>query len=352
MNFFFCNRCNKKYEDNILYLNSTEIMNKNKDINYNYSDSNIINQADTTEKYLQINNQNLYDINIKDLEEQEDSEDSFKIIDYPYTKQNKVKPTKIKPKNFNINKNKYNDNELSERYVLDKIYYLENNKNSKKLINNNNKITNIKYKLKSNKNNNKLNANHNSIEKKDTITDPSNLALFSLIYDINKVKINPTKNKNKNNINKYIKDIQEDINTIENDNFFMINKIKENKKLKPQSSFQNRNRTQKNDNIKFQNKNNLTNKSNINNSLKKKCNEYGNYIAKKKNILKNKVISNNNNFEVGNSKNKFSKSNSTNLFVKKKNKLNNKIENEINKNIFNTQCGNKNKFIFKNILQL
>ena len=128
----------------------------------------------------------------------------------------------------------------------------------------------------------------------------------------------------------------------------MINKIKENKKLKPQSSFQNRNRTQKNDNIKFQNKNNLTNKSNINNSLKKKCNEYGNYIAKKKNILKNKVISNNNNFEVGNSKNKFSKSNSTNLFVKKKNKLNNKIENEINKNIFNTQCGNKNKFIFKN----
>lgn len=141
MNFFFCNRCNKKYEDNILYLNSTEIMNKNKDINYNYSDSNIINQADTTEKYLQINNQNLYDINIKDLEEEEDSEDSFKIIDYPYTKQNKVKPTKIKPKNFNINKNKYNDNELSERYVLDKIYYLENNKNSKKLINNNNKIT-------------------------------------------------------------------------------------------------------------------------------------------------------------------------------------------------------------------
>ena len=321
MNFLLCNRCKKRSDDNIFNLNNINNNNynelskkrKNNLSNATNIDNNIINQADTSEKFQPMDylkNSDEINMNIKDLEE--DSDDGLKIIEYPYKQtnvKNEINEDKIKPKEFINNESKFNENFFDEKNII---------KN----------ITNIKYQIKTNN-------NKNNIEKKDTIFDPSNLALSNLIFDINKKSFDRNGSGCQKNNKKFLKEKQE-INSIQNIKYFITNK---------------------NDNCKNKNKINIKKKENIirknnknlyinhikseNNFGRVKENEYSNNIKKKKNILKNKIISNKNlyinnlsisNLIINSKKNNFTKSYSFNYFENGNNNNMNKYRNETTNN--------------------
>ena len=253
MNLLLCNRCKKNSDDNILSLNSSEtlkINNKQKSNNDNINIINQINQTDTSDKFLPFE-----DLNINDLE---DDDDDLKIIEYPYKqieKKVKLNTNKLMLKEFTNNRSKFskndseNDNEnyLVERDIINRLNYICKNNNS-------NKAKNLKSKIS-----NKI------IDKKDTLTDPSNLALSSLINDINKI------NKKKHNI--------------------LINKTETKEKEKEEIN-STENKSYYNNFNKGNNKStNKTEKSKYSRKVKRM--EYSKNLINKKKLLKNKDISNN-----------------------------------------------------------
>lgn len=301
MNFFLCNRCNKNSDENIFNFNHEEIILKDSNHYYTNIDNNfnMICQTNTSEKFP--------DININNLED--DDDDDLKIIEYPYKlreEKDSINENKLKPKEFKKNKSKFNDNNnvsknndnyLIEKDIINKLNYIDKNKDSSKL-------KNFKYLIIPKNNNN--NANDRVIEKKDTLTDPSNLALSSLMFEINKT------NKNKSKLNK-IEEKQE-INSSQNETNY--NNIDKNK---------NGNKISNNHNKKYK----FTRK------VQRK--DYPNNIIKKRNILKiNNIYNNNmynNNLKLLNlytqSKRKIPKSNSFNYSqTDKKNSI--KVRTEIN----------------------
>lgn len=301
MNFFLCNRCNKNSDENIFNFNHEEIILKDSNHYYTNIDNNfnMICQTNTSEKFP--------DININNLED--DDDDDLKIIEYPYKlreEKDSINENKLKPKEFKKNKSKFNDNNnvsnnndnyLIEKDIINKLNYIDKNKDSSKL-------KNFKYLIIPKNNNN--NANDRVIEKKDTLTDPSNLALSSLMFEINKT------NKNKSKLNK-IEEKQE-INSTQNETNY--NNIDKNK---------NGNKILNNHNKKYK----FTRK------VQRK--DYPNNIIKKRNILKiNNIYNNNmynNNLKLLNlythSKKKIPKSNSFNYSqTDKKNSI--KVRTEIN----------------------
>ena len=306
MNFLLCNRCKKRSEDNILNLNNNNYPDLSQKRNHNYSketniDNNIINQADTSEKFQPMDylkNSEDINMNIKDLEE--DSDDDLKIIEYPYKQINAKNKTnledKIKPKEFKNNKSKFNDNFFDEKNILNKLSDIAN-------------IVNVKYQIKT-----KANKNKNNIEKKDTYIDPSNLALSNLFFDINKKGLD----RNKSGIQK-------------NKNIINVIKKENNKKKSNKNTYSNY--------IKSENNYNRVKKS-----------EYSNNIKKKKNILKNRIISNKNlyinnlsisNLIINSKKKNFTKSYSFNNFESANNNNMNKYRNETTNNILkNNKKGN------------
>ena len=336
MNFLLCNRCKKRSEDNIFNLNSNnynELSQKRKHINSKETniDNNIINQADTSEKFQPMDylkNSDEINMNIKDLEE--DSDDDLKIIEYPYKQLNIKKKSnlenKLRQKEFKNNKSKFNDNFFDEQNILNKLSDIAS-------------ITNIKYQIKP-KDNKK-----NIIEKKDTFIDPSNLALTNLFFDINKISLDRNKSgyHQKNNNNKNNKQKEEENNSGQNIKYFINNK----------------NEQSKNKNIinvvKKENHKKKSNKNICSNYIKSennrvKISEYSNIIKKKKNILKNRIISNKNlyinnlsisNLIINSKKNNFTKSYSFNSFENANNNNINKYRNETANNILkNNKKGN------------
>ena len=302
MNFFLCNRCNKNSDENIFNFNHEEIILKDSNHYYTNIDNNfnMICQTNTSEKFP--------DININNLED--DDDDDLKIIEYPYKlreeKDSTINENKLKPKEFKKNKSKFNDNNnvsknndnyLIEKDIINKLNYIDKNKDSGKL-------KNFKYLIIPKNNNN--NANDRVIEKKDTLTDPSNLALSSLMFEINKT------NKNKSKLNK-IEEKQE-INSTQNEiNYNNIDKNKNGNKIS----------------------NNHNKKYKFTRKVPRK--DYPNNIIKKRNILKiNNIYNNNmynNNLKLLNlythSKKKIPKSNSFNYSqTDKKNSI--KVRTEIN----------------------
>jgi hypothetical protein len=301
MNFFLCNRCNKNSDENIFNFNHEEIILKDSNHYYTNIDNNfnMICQTNTSEKFP--------DININNLED--DDDDDLKIIEYPYKlreEKDSINENKLKPKEFKKNKSKFNDNNnvsknndnyLIEKDIINKLNYIDKNKDSSKL-------KNFKYLIIPKNNNN--NANDRVIEKKDTLTDPSNLALSSLMFEINKT------NKNKSKLNK-IEEKQE-INSTQNEiNYNNIDKNKNGNKIS----------------------NNHNKKYKFTRKVPRK--DYPNNIIKKRNILKiNNIYNNNmynNNLKLLNlythSKKKIPKSNSFNYSqTDKKNSI--KVRTEIN----------------------
>ena len=301
MNFFLCNRCNKNSDGNIFNFNHEEIILKDSNHYYTNIDNNfnMICQTNTSEKFP--------DININNLED--DDDDDLKIIEYPYKlreEKDSINENKLKPKEFKKNKSKFNDNNnvsknndnyLIEKDIINKLNYIDKNKDSSKL-------KNFKYLIIPKNNNN--NANDRVIEKKDTLTDPSNLALSSLMFEINKT------NKNKSKLNK-IEEKQE-INSTQNEiNYNNIDKNKNGNKIS----------------------NNHNKKYKFTRKVPRK--DYPNNIIKKRNILKiNNIYNNNmynNNLKLLNlythSKKKIPKSNSFNYSqTDKKNSI--KVRTEIN----------------------
>ena len=301
MNFFLCNRCNKNSDENIFNFNHEEIILKDSNHYYTNIDNNfnMICQTNTSEKFP--------DININNLED--DDDDDLKIIEYPYKlreEKDSINENKLKPKEFKKNKSKFNDNNnvsknndnyLIEKDIINKLNYIDKNKDSGKL-------KNFKYLIIPKNNNN--NANDRVIEKKDTLTDPSNLALSSLMFEINKT------NKNKSKLNK-IEEKQE-INSTQNEiNYNNIDKNKNGNKIS----------------------NNHNKKYKFTRKVPRK--DYPNNIIKKRNILKiNNIYNNNmynNNLKLLNlythSKKKIPKSNSFNYSqTDKKNSI--KVRTEIN----------------------
>jgi hypothetical protein len=194
------------------------------------------------------------------------------------------------------------------------------------------------------------------------MTDPANLALSSLIKDINR-KISP---KNEPiNIEKIEKEediitindeIEEKIVSLKNKN--NNNNNKSEKKIMPKKEINNNKKIIKKENTKNQKKNmikkNKKSFNNVNNnkiyenliskiSQKKiknrKVSEYNNNIMKKKNILKNKsIFTNNTNFGINSlclsTKKQFPKSYSFNCFNSEK---------KINETNFNKKGGNTNE---------
>ena len=269
MNFFLCNKCKKRSEDNIINLN--EISHKNKKTNYLSINGDIINQIDTSEKfrpsdYIKKDDENI-NMNIKDLEEDDDDDDDLKIIEYPYKKieqKNKLNIcSKLKPKEFKNNESKFNEYYSMENNIINKLNYVNKTKNSN--INNQANSNNIKNKI---------------IEKKDTIIDPSNLALSSLIFDINRANTNKRNSLNKKNQNK-------NINSMKNLNYI----TSKNTKLKNENKTSYQIKENKIINfIKNSNKQNENNKK----PKKIKCKEYSHSIIRKKKILNNSLASNKN----------------------------------------------------------
>ena len=312
MTFLLCNRCNKKSDDNIVNLNSSEIIIDNKKPNYTNTDTfNMINQAATNEKFLPLDDLN---ININNLEE-EDDDDDLKIIEYPYKlieKKIKSVSNKLKPKEFKKNKSKFNeDDNLVEKDIINKLNYIDkttqqNNKQNKNCL--------ISSHINYNSNNDK------TVERKDTIKDPSNLALSSLIFEINKNQINKNKSKVYN----------EEINNDEKNN--ISNNM---------------------DKINNKNSNNHQTK-NMKYSKKVQRKQYSNnIIKKKKNLLKIQNISNNisnrnklvkSNLVINTKKN-FPKSFSFNCFeINKENSKRIKTEySNNNKHCLNLNSQNKKK---------
>ena len=268
MNFFLCNKCKKRSEDNIINLN--EISHKNKKTNYLSINGDIINQIDTSEKfrpsdYIKKDDENI-NMNIKDLEE-DDDDDDLKIIEYPYKKveqKNKLNIcSKLKPKEFKNNESKFNEYYSMENNIINKLNYVNKTKNSN--INNQANSNNIKNKI---------------IEKKDTIIDPSNLALSSLIFDINRANTNKRNSLNKKNQNKNINSMK-NLNYITSKNTKMKNENKTSYQIKENKII---------NFIKNSNKQNKNNKK----PKKIKCKEYSHSIIRKKKILNNCLASNKN----------------------------------------------------------
>ena len=328
MNFFLCNRCKKRSDDNILnlYNNTEKLPNKR---THNFSnvtnvDNNMINQVDTSEKLQPMDYlKNNYEINmnIKDLEEDDDDEDDLQIIEYPYQQLEKNKKSnindKLKNKEFKNNQSKFTDDYLIEKNVINKLNYMSkisNNKNGK----------NIKNDVKQNSDKNKI------IEKKDTLIEPSNLALSSLIQDINK------KSFKKNKINTERKEEKSGQTSIQNLKHFIASK-----------------NNNKDKNIIKASNNLIKNNKNI---KKIKKSEYSNNIINKKRILKNKIISNKNiyinslsisNLIINSKNNNFTKSYSFNNFQSSKNNLTKIRNNNINNNnlTYSLIFKNSNKII-------
>ena len=258
MNFFLCNRCNKNSDENIFKFNNDEINLKDKYHNFTNIDNNynMICKTNTSEKFP--------DLNIKNLED--DDEDDLKIIEYPYKlkeQKDRINENKLKPKEFKKNKSKFNDdnnnidknnNDLIEKQIISKLNYIDKNYDS-------NRVKNFKYLIIPKNINN--NTNDRVIDKKDTLTDPSNLALSSLMFEIN--KSNKNKNKAKNN------------------------KLEEKQEKNFTRSEKNFNNISKNVN---KNSNNQNKKYNFSRKVKRK--DYSNNILKKRNILKMNNIYNNN----------------------------------------------------------
>ena len=305
MNFFLCNRCNKKSEDNILNFNSTEILLKNN--NQNLINNSIIKKIDSIDQFPndQFPNLNIGENiqtsmnNLNNLEGEND--DELEIIEYPYSKKEKKIPSsKIKPKQFQNNKSKFFSPNLIEQDILKQ---LNNFGNTQKLNKNN---TNSKKRLGRKITNNKI--KDDELERKDTMTDPANMALSSLIQDINK-KANIHKENNNEEANKN-KDDEDEIITIndetENNYFILKNEdeknVSEKEKNDRKNNFVQKNIKNKNQNQKIKNKNNLSNKKikkydNCINKIterkisqNKKISEYNSNIIKKKNLLKNKGV--------------------------------------------------------------
>ena len=167
MNFFLCNRCNKNSDENIFNFNHEEIILKDSNHYYTNIDNNfnMICQTNTSEKFP--------DININNLED--DDDDDLKIIEYPYKlreEKDSINENKLKPKEFKKNKSKFNDNNnvsknndnyLIEKDIINKLNYIDKNKDSSKL-------KNFKYLIIPKNNNN--NANDRVIEKKRYINGP------------------------------------------------------------------------------------------------------------------------------------------------------------------------------------
>jgi hypothetical protein len=209
---FFCNRCNKKSEDNILNFNSTEILLKN--TKHNLINNNILKEIETIEQFQNLNiGENITTSlnNLNNLEEEQEKDDELEIIEYPYSKKEKKFSTSKFPKTFKNNESKFNNPNQIEKDILNQLNYFDNNINSNKTSKNKKNMKKIKIK-------------DEEIERKDTMTDPANLALSSLIRDINNKKFN---NKEKNYIKEENnKEEDEDDVTIDNEidnNFYAKN---------------------------------------------------------------------------------------------------------------------------------
>ena len=362
MNFLFCNRCNKKSEDNITNFNTSELLPKNN--KQNLINSNIINNIEKIEKFQNLNIGEKITTSLNNLNNlEEDSNEKLEIIEYPYSKKEPLWRL-----HFKNNMRKFNNCNILERDILSQLYYSDNNRsNSQSQSKKNNfkrhleKITNIK-------------TTKEDIESKDTMSDPANLALKYLFQDINKNNhINKFKDKSKNykeeeddvivvedeiERNKLIlKSINDKINSkirLEKNNNF----IKKNKKVK--NNLRNKNNLYKNNHNKInsnsKNKENYINERNQRKKSAKNKNvyKYINNIIRKKKMLKNKLIINNNKTTIGikalsfNSTKKFPKSNSFNLFKsEKKSDRSNEVGNNLTyKKKYNNLCNN----IFRNII--
>ena len=365
MNFLLCNRCNKKSEDNILNFNSTEILLKN---NHNFINNSIIKKIDSIDQFPNLNIGENIVTSINNLNNvEEEKEEELEIIEYPYTKKEKKIPnSKIKPKQFQNNKSKFNAQNLIEQDILKQLNHFGDIAipcSKKKNLNKKKEIQNQPCRK-----NPIIRINDNEIERKDTMTDPANIALSSLIQDINKKKIGKDKNNSIQKINKKKED-EDDIITINNElenDFFEIknsNNNNNNKEIKISDKLKynhNKNNIIKNniEKNKIQKQNRKNRKSYNNNkpnrkyenlinkiterkiSQNKKISEYNSNIMKKKNILKNKgILSTNNTKNLINSisfsnKKNFPKSYSFNCFNSEK---------KINETNFNKKGGNTNE---------
>ena len=300
---FFCNRCNKKSEDNILNFNSTEILLKN--TKHNLINNNILKEIETIEQFQNLNiGENITTSlnNLNNLEEEQEKDDELEIIEYPYSKKEKKFSTSKFPKTFKNNESKFNNPNQIEKDILNQLNYFDNNINSNKISKNKKNMKKIKIK-------------DEEIERKDTMTDPANLALSSLIRDINNKKfMNKDKNfiKEENNRdededdvtidneidnnfyaknNSYKKEMNNyDKNDSNKNNIIKANKIIEKKNLKSKSKVSKENLN----NINSNSKKNENISSKINqrkvSAKQKRVSEYNSNIMKKKNLLKNKRI--------------------------------------------------------------
>jgi len=308
----FCNRCNKKSEDNILNFNSTEILLKN--TKQNLINNNILKEIETIEQFQNLNiGENITTSlnNLNNLEEEQEKDDELEIIEYPYSKKEKKFSASKFPKHFKNNGSKFNNPNQIEKDILNQLNYFDNNMNSNKIS-------------KNKKNMKKIKINDEQIERKDTMTDPANLALSSLMRDINSKKfMNKEKNYIKEEKNK---DEDEDDVTIDNEidnnyyaknnnfkkelnnsnkiesnknNIIKSNKITEKKKLQSKSKVSKENLNNINSNSK-KNENILSKISQRKASAKqKRVSEYNSSIMKKKNLLKNKKIITSNKTNLG-----------------------------------------------------
>ena len=245
MNFFICSRCNKKSEDNILNFNYNEILLKNN--SQNLINNNIINKIDSIDQYPNINIEDNIQTSINNFNNLEEQDDELQIIEYPYSKKEKsIQSLKIRHKYFQNNQSKFGSPNLIEKDILNQLNHLGNapkppRKNQRQI---GRKAPNIKV--------------EDELERKDTMTDPANIALSSLFQDINQKR---SKNKEKyikrNILYQEYEEDEDDIITINNEtenNYFDYDNINNNS----------------NNNIKNNSNNNINNKSNnnINNSNK------------------------------------------------------------------------------------
>ena len=341
MNFFLCNRYNKKSEDNTLNFNSAEILLKN---SQNLINNNIIKKIESVDHCPNINieENNIHTSinNLNNLEEEET--DELEIIEYPYSKREKnILNSKIKPKQFNNKIIKFNSPNLIEQDILKQLNNFGINQKSK-IVNLNKKEDSKKKINKKTINNNRI--IDNEIERKDTMTDPANMAITSFLKDRNK-KTEKIKEKNINE---------------ENENNFLVlrngqlkNHLNKNKQIvKPEEKIisknkliktNTKNKSIKNDKVNSKrnvNKNSKSNSkiySNRGISQNKKMSEYNNSIIKKKNLLKNSgLFSNNKNFAKSlslSTKKTLPKSYSFNCFINKR---------KINEPNFSKKDSNKN----------
>ena len=341
MNFFLCNRCTKKSDDNILNHTSSEILLRS---NKNLINNSIIEKNDPFYQPPNMNmDENTNETNhINDLECY--NEEELQILEYPYQiEKSNSSISKIRPKHFLNYKNKFNSNNLLEQDILNHLNHFVNSKNSKS--------KNKRFF----RNNASVNGKKNiDLERKDTMTDPASVALSSLINGINKTN----ENNEKKNINNTDKRIVKKFNNI-NNNDIKNKKVDKNNKYLTKSNTENKivktyQRKSKNDSQNNKNVLNVLNKNK--NSHNKKTSDYINGIIQKKNLLKNKNIlsndyCNNKNHSLSLSeKNQCLKSYSLNCFDEEKgmnkkrfNNLNLKESSQKQKDAVTTSKKNKNE---------